>query len=215
MISLKREAACDRDRLHNRGRRVAPSSAAPASHGVGEGAVGVPLQASLRLRRRHELPQGRRVLDGYGDLEDWGCGTAYASKFVRASAYRGVDGSAGYADVVADLRLYRSRTPCLLMRHVLEHDLEWCKILDNAIASFERRMVLVVFTPFAEQTRVLKVGPSEIPDIAFAKRELLARIPSDCRVSEESLQTRSTYGREHLFYIDRPAPGEAPARLRV
>jgi len=154
-------------------------------------------------------------LDGYGDLEDWGCGTAYASKFVRASAYRGVDGSAGYADVVADLRLYRSRTPCLLMRHVLEHDLEWCKILDNAIASFERRMVLVVFTPFAEQTRVLKVGPSEIPDIAFAKRELLARIPSDCRVSEESLQTRSTYGREHLFYIDRPAPGEAPARLRV
>ena len=38
-------------------------------------------------------------------IEDWGCGTTYAKKFVRRGTYRGIDGSPVDAtDKVVDLR---------------------------------------------------------------------------------------------------------------
>jgi hypothetical protein len=141
-------------------------------------------------------------LDGHGLIEDWGCGTAYASRFVRRSPYWGIDGAEGYADEVADLVQRRSSTPCLLLRHVLEHNPEWATVLDNAIASFTRRMVLVTYTPFGDRTRVIHQLENGVPEIGFRKEELLrhfAGIP----LEEEELTSRTKFGREHLFYLRR------------
>jgi cell division septation protein DedD len=53
--------------------------------------------------------KGLAFLDGHGPIEDWGCGTAYAKRFVEKSAYIGVDGSKSrFVDTVADLQTYRS-----------------------------------------------------------------------------------------------------------
>jgi hypothetical protein len=87
-------------------------------------------------------------LSGPGLVEEWGCATTWGKRFVGAP-YRGVDGAEGvdefWGAVRADLRTYRSSVPKILMRHVLEHNWEWRAILQNALASFTDRMVLVLF----------------------------------------------------------------------
>jgi len=146
--------------------------------------------------------KGMAFLDGHGTIEDWGCGTAYAKRFATRSAYVGIDGSpSDYRDKSADLATYRSHTDCIFMRHVLEHNFEWRAILRNAIASFERRMVLIIFTPFGDETRPIATW-SGIPDIAFRKEDL-TELFRDLHYSEESLETDTQYMTEHVFYIER------------
>lgn len=148
--------------------------------------------------------KGIAFLDGHGDIEDWGCGTAWAKRFVTKSAYTGIDASPSrFADKVVDLRTYRSDVDCVFIRHVLEHTFDWRTILTNAVASFRERMVLVIFTPFADETKEI-ASWSGIPDIAFRKEDLtecFRHLP----YSEETIFTNTQYEREHLFYIDAAA----------
>ena len=146
---------------------------------------------------------GMEFLDGHGTVEDWGCGTAFARRFLSESPYVGVDGSKSpHADVIADLQTYCSEVDCIFMRHVLEHNYGWRLILANAVASFGRRMVLIVFTPFAASER--KIGDNDdIPDLALKKDEILGFFQG-LRVREESIESATEYGREHIFYIERP-----------
>ena len=58
------------------------------------------------------------------------------------SEYVGLDGTSPFADRVVDLRAHRSSADCIFMRHVLEHNVEWRKILHGAVNSFRKRMVL-------------------------------------------------------------------------
>lgn len=143
--------------------------------------------------------------DFIGELavEDWGCGLGWFRKFAKG-VYRGVDGSPSmFSDDVVDLRTYRSETPALFMRHVLEHNpFEWQGIVDNAVASFRQRMVLVVFTPFYEEfTIVLKDG--DPPDVTLPWAALTDRF-TDCTWRTETVRTATSYGVEHLFYLERP-----------
>src|SRR5262249_18621560 len=93
-------------------------------------------------------------LDGHGIIEDWGCGTAYAKRFVTKSIYIGIDGSkSSFTDRIVDLREYTSDADCILIRHVLEHNYDWKMILTNAVKSFKRRMVLIIFTPLTNHTQ--------------------------------------------------------------
>ena len=110
-------------------------------------------------------------LKGYGLVEDWGCGTCWSKRLKLYEEYRGVDGSGHFADIRADLREYRSRVPCILMRHVLEHNLDWRKILDNALHSFQRRMVLLLFMHPEENERIL-YWQDGIPYIFLPQKEL-------------------------------------------
>jgi hypothetical protein len=66
------------------------------------------------------------------------------------------------------------------LRHVLEHSYDWQKILDNAVASFTKRLCIVLFTPFVDQTTLLRTEPDygEVPVFAFKPDDLLERIPS-------------------------------------
>lgn len=151
--------------------------------------------------------KGIAFLDGHGTtIEDWGCGFAYARQFVTTSQYRGIDGSSPHADKLADLREYVSSVDCIFMRHVLEHNADWRTILGHAVASFRKRMVLVVFTPMAQTTHQIATSTAitsiPVPDISFRKEDL-----TECfdqfAYTDEAVESNSQYGREHIFYIER------------
>lgn len=108
------------------------------------------------------------------EVEDWGCGPAYARKF-RKGSYIGVDGTPGYCDKVSDLREYRSDVDGIFMRHVLEHNHDWRKILDNALESFRERMSLIFFSPWAEETHVANEHEGIIV-LEFRKEDILKTI---------------------------------------
>jgi hypothetical protein len=90
------------------------------------------------------------------------------------------------------------------MRHVLEHNTHWREILTNAIASFQEKMALIMFTPFVEETRHIEDRWSGIPTIAF-KKEDLTTFFDGLSYTEEHLETRTEYGVEHIFYLEKAA----------
>lgn len=142
-------------------------------------------------------------LDGPYVIEDWGCGTAWAKRFVKRGRYVGVDGSWSlHCDLVADLRLYRSTADAIMMRHILEHNNDWKKIIENALASFQKKFVLILFTPFGEITRSIGSTKENVPDISFRKEDLLDFL-RPFQFTEESLRTGTQYGVEHLFYVEK------------
>jgi len=139
-------------------------------------------------------------------VEDWGCGWAWFRRQLKGAVrYKGVDGSwSPFADEVADLTRYTSRVEGILLRHVLEHNPGWEAILANALGSFTRRMVLVLFTPFSEETRVIAYNEAlRIPDISFAKADLVRHFTGLEWTLEENLRTNTQYGVEHVFYLKR------------
>lgn len=143
-------------------------------------------------------------LDGPYIIEDWGCGTAWARKFVERGRYIGVDGSwSMHCDTVADLRTYKSTPDAILLRHVLDHNYEWGKILKNALESFQKKMVIVLFTPFSEETRSIGMSFGCVPDLSFRKEDLLAHVRPYLE-REESIKSETQYGGEHMFYLRRP-----------
>jgi hypothetical protein len=118
-------------------------------------------------------------LSGPGLVEDWGCGTTYARRFIGAP-YRGVDGIAssfleGKMSRVS-LSEYRSRVPKILMRHVLEHNWDWRDILRNMVGSFTDRAVLVLFLrPGPEDRNVsgrTNRDDDEWPGLELCERDL-------------------------------------------
>lgn len=146
--------------------------------------------------------KGIDFLDGHGKIEDWGCGTAYAKRFVQKSDYVGVDGSqSDFASVKADLQDYRSNTDSIFMRHVLEHNWGWRTVLANAVASFSKRMVLIVFTPWADSEHCLATNDG-IPDLSLNRDEVLGFFKGH-RVREETIQSKTEYGQEVIFYIEK------------
>jgi hypothetical protein len=146
--------------------------------------------------------KGMAFLDGHGTIEDWGCGTAWAKRFATQSRYVGLDSSKSrFVDKVVDLRTYTSNADCIFMRHVLEHTEDWKTILTNATGSFQRRMTLVIFTPFGNETRQIAMW-SGIPDISFRDEDLTDCF-GDLRFSQESLMTGTQYGMERIFFIEK------------
>jgi hypothetical protein len=146
--------------------------------------------------------KGMAFLDGHGKIEDWGCGTAFAKRFVANSEYVGVDGSESpYCDVTADLQRYTSDTDCLFMRHVLEHNWGWRSILRNAVKSFRRRMVLIVFTPFGESEMKL-LDENGIPNLTLNRDEILGFFEG-MKVTSETIDSNTEYRTETIFYVEK------------
>jgi hypothetical protein len=149
--------------------------------------------------------RGAAYLSGVGRVEDWGCGTAYFRRFVPAGCYWGIDRDpAACCDQTADLAGYTSATDGIFLRHVLEHDLRWRGILRNALASFRRRMVLVVATPFVRATTEHR--RSEGPEIHFCRADLVRELRGVAFRLEENVRTDSPFGREHVFYLCKDGP---------
>jgi hypothetical protein len=166
--------------------------------------------------------QGVSAIQPYGDIttyklgaaylkglcvEDWGCGLGWMRNYIEASLYTGVDGShTPFANKIVDLCEYRSTPEAIFMRHVLEHNERWLDILRNAVASFQRRMVLVLFTPWQETTRKLAVHEYTpgvfIPDFGFSEEDIVQELKPHLQ-KKDTLQTHTQYGLEHVFYCEK------------
>jgi hypothetical protein len=89
------------------------------------------------------------------------------------------------------------------MRHVLEHNAEWRDVLTNALGSFTRRMVLVIFTPLVDETRCIDVDRwTRIPTISFRKQDITEML-GHLSYREEAIATDTEYKIEHVFYIEK------------
>lgn len=133
-------------------------------------------------------------------VEDWGCGPAYSKKY-RKGTYIGVDGTEGFCDVVADLGKYKSSPDGIFMRHVLEHNHDWQPILDNALESFQKRMSLIFFTPWAKKT--YEVHQSDgVPVISFNKEDILQKIRPFLR-GEETVNRKDKQMYDTVFYLSK------------
>ena len=144
--------------------------------------------------------------------EDWGCGAGWLSTLIPPDRYRGIDGtpSPRCAEVV-DLVEYRSTVPGLFMRHILEHNYAWARILDNALASFTERMALILFTPEQETTAEIAFRADvSVPDIAFRLADLTDRFPPDVTYTVQRIPSATQYGGETILLLERHAGvGEA------
>lgn len=138
-------------------------------------------------------------------VQDWGCGYGWF-KTLHDAPVHNIDGTdSKWCDEVADLAEYRSTTPGLLLRHVLEHEVRWERVLDNAVTSFEQRMVVVLFTPRAETTRVIaeNVGGLGVPDISFCLADITDRL-ADLDWSARTVESPATaYGQETVIQVQR------------
>ncbi len=176
----------------------------------GDESMAVPMEDRWDYKDKESFPYddetsyrlGMAFLDGEGDIEDWGCGTAFAKRFVTKSTYIGVDGSESeQATVKADLQTYKSDVDCIFMRHVLEHNWGWRTILANALGSFRKRMVLILFTPLGESEQRLDAeGP--IPDLQLSRNEVMGFLDG-FKVREEQIRSATQYGMETIFYIEK------------
>ena len=158
-----------------------------------------------------------RVAGGYLNradvltVEDWGCGLGGFKHCIGAwQRYVGIDGSRSpYSDLVADLENYSGGADAVHLRHVLEHNPGWERILDNALRSFGRRMVLTTFTPFQDVTRVIARYPNfngtgiEMVDIGFFRDDIVRRFGNLSWFSIENIRTETQYGTEHMFFFER------------
>jgi hypothetical protein len=143
-------------------------------------------------------------------VEDWGCGAGWLSTLIPVGRYRGIDGTASprCAEVV-NLAQYRSAVPGIFMRHVLEHDYEWARVLDNALASFTERMALILFTPEQETTaEIAYQSDVGVPDLAFRLADLTDRFPLDVTYTVQRISSATQYGSETILLLERrPTPG--------
>ena len=138
-------------------------------------------------------------------VEDWGCGAAGFKKY-HTGGYFGLDGSDNpFVGQIVDLRKHRSFTDGLLMRHVLEHNYDWKDVLENAVASFQKRFCLILFTPFADQTKEIAHNRKhgvDAPDISF-KKEDIEQFFKGLKWRMEEHKTETHYGVEYIYYVEK------------
>ena len=137
-------------------------------------------------------------------VADWGCGKGYMRKFIPPERYIGIDGSPSrFADRVEDLTEYRVKTEGVILRHVLEHEHEWESILDNAVASYTKRLFIAVFTPSVDRTHVLMTEPEygDVPVVAFNTDDILDRIAGEW--TSHAYRTGTFYGAETIIRAKR------------
>lgn len=141
-------------------------------------------------------------LCGCTSVADWGGGTGYFGRFLAPSVrYVVVDGTPQTPGCVcADLSSYREPSDGILLRHVLDQAEDWLAVLNNAVASFQRRMVVVTFTPMAEVTSIVK-RKSGWPVRHFNPDDLIAVMRPHVVVQEWC----KTSHPEMIYYLERAA----------
>lgn len=145
-------------------------------------------------------------------VEDWGCGKGGFSHFCLGK-YLGIDGSdTPFASRIADLRTYRSKAEGILIRHVLEHNYDWEAILAGAVESFQKKLCLILFTPFAAETRELshnrEVG-IDAPNLSLARADIEAHFDGLSWRLIADIRTPSQFGIEHVYLVWRSDKGGA------
>lgn len=116
-----------------------------------------------------------KFLDDGNLVEDWGCGYAYAKQFFKKSKYVGIDGTKSiHCDVVDDLRTRKSTPPNVLLRGVLEHNLEWRSLLTNVTRCAQEKLCIIFFMDFLPEQGPVMVDPkSGIPAFQLCEKDVL------------------------------------------
>ncbi|MEV4360914.1 hypothetical protein [Nonomuraea sp. NPDC049625] len=149
---------------------------------------------------------GARFLADCAEIEDWGCGRGWLRTCLApGQRYRGIDGSrTPFADAIVDLTTYKSDVEAIFLRHVLEHNRDWAAILGNAVASFRRKLVVVLFTPLAPEFLEIEV-PETIPVYRLPEAEVLLAFGA-ATVRRTDVRTDTQFGAETVFCIEKPEP---------
>jgi hypothetical protein len=149
---------------------------------------------------------GNEFLKDCQVVEDWGTGGGGFKEY-RKNAI-GVDGSnTPFADKkFIDLTNCISNCDGIYMRHVLEHNYEWQKILHNAMKSARKKICLVMFIPFSDfETKQLAFNSIGVPDLSISKHEfydIIKQYP-DFKFDGKELKTNTQYGYEQIIYIEK------------
>lgn len=149
---------------------------------------------------------GSKFLEDCKVVEDWGTGGG-GFKSYRPDAI-GVDGSnTPFADKkFIDLTDYISECDGIFMRHILEHNYEWQKILHNALKSARKKICLVMFIPFSDfETKQLAYNSIKVPDLSISRYEfydIIKQYP-DFKYSAEEFKTDTQYKYEQIIYIEK------------
>jgi len=150
---------------------------------------------------------GAKWLAGCSQVEDWGCGKGWFSTLIEPERYIGIDGTeTKFTNKVVDLTEYTSSVEGIFMRHVLEHNLEWEKVLDNALTSFTKKMALILFTPFSKKTHDLEwEDPPGVPNLSFARKDLTDRFrQAGVKYRSTILESSPTrFGIETIFRLQK------------
>lgn len=86
---------------------------------------------------------------------------------------------------------------------MLEHNDDWRAILENAVASFRHKLVLIVFTPLVAETHVYSESADlGVPDIAFREDDLTCFF-NGLTWQRRAVASDTQYGQETLFYVRR------------
>jgi len=150
---------------------------------------------------------GADYLSGCSVIEDWGCGKGwFRSVLPTNTSYIGLDGSHNkFVDRHVDLESYKSSPEGIFMRHVLEHNYGWENVLSNAVESFTKKMVLVLFTPWSEgETKQIGFTDSVgVPDLSFSKKDIEKHLLGLKYRFIELTSPQTFYGIEHIYLIEK------------
>lgn len=155
----------------------------------------VPWKHNKRYGQELSYVAGMKWLARCSMVEDWGCALAYAKNYCT-TAYRGVDGTSGAAEIIADLSSYKSDVEGIFMRHILEHNHDWRTILRNAIDSFSERMTLVLYRPLQDVERVVMEKPLELDLPRFELVDEISIFLAGIEIVEDA-----AHGHETIFYL--------------
>jgi hypothetical protein len=137
------------------------------------------------------------------EIADWGAGSGFFRLFVdHGTRYIPIDGTPRDLPnfVLADLARYRQPSGGILLRHVVDMTEDWRLVLENAMAAFRRRMVIITFTPDAESTHVSK-RKSGWPVWHFNPDDL-RHVMGTALVRDYALQTSHP---ERIYLLEREA----------
>lgn len=140
-------------------------------------------------------------------IEDWGVGAGgFLNHCPKAI---GVDGSNTPFAVKKNIDLceYVSECEAVHMRHVLEHNYEWAKILENAFKSATKKICITFFIPLNEGETIelahnLKHGV-DVPDLSISRQEFddIVDKYNPTGIDIEVLETRTGYNIEIVCKI--------------
>jgi hypothetical protein len=151
---------------------------------------------------------GSNFLKDCNTIEDWGTGAGGFKRFIPTAI--GVDGSdTRFAEKkFVDLANYTSKCEGIFMRHVLEHNVEWEKILTNALTSCTHKLCIVLFTPFSDSTIRIDGGLKTtvaVPDLSLGKNkfEEIINMFNPKSIRYETYNTDTVYKQEIVVYIEK------------
>lgn len=147
-------------------------------------------------------------LQSCSTVEDWGCGKGWMRQFFDGGPdYIGIDGSnSPHADIIEDLCERETTVDGIILRHVLEHNHEWERILGGAIAGATQKIAVVLFTPLADsETTVIADNDIGVPDISFFLNDIYEPIGEKFAIS-----TVMTFGSATQYGTETVILGEVP-----